>query len=536
MTHWTLRAALLAGAVLLHLSAASVAQPPAEQPPGDEAANAQKSDGAVAEGTLPATTQSAAEALAALDPERLETDPAYAASILGHIDELDTADLQPGLGDLLASVRLAALITLDRRPEIKSAVQAMLRRRTLVPEDYALLIWAGARIEDRPLLVDIIVHGGRNVRSSGWAQLRSAISPELAGYLLRRGSDDADADRVRLAKALFRIGWAGEAPGDPGWTDSLRTILLEDSLRTGNQAQAAAYVSGITSVRDIVELILQPRFDSLLAPERDRVDLLAEAIEGEDRRTREKLAADPAKLDAVLGRAQYLRSVDREAEALTLLEPHMSDIPALVASDRMGMWMVNEAARAMIALGRGDEAVAMMRRLVELPIADHPGLIGPSINLAGMLIDVGRPEEALREVERLEQIDPEYSNDYGKMLIATAAICSLGQLDRTKEAGPWLERMRGSADEHPEPMLRAHLCLGDLAAAEELAIGELEKGHLDSLLDSFQDYRLGAVSPGTRPFHERLLALRERPRLKAQIERSGRVLSLPLSQSVWGMF
>ena len=481
----------------------------------------------------------AEESLAALDSERLSTDRAYAASILGHVDRIASAagtDPEPEFEAWLDSVRLAALVTLERPAEARPVLDRLLRRRPTEAEAYRQLWWTALRMDDLPLAVNVLEQASRTVRSSGWAELRSLVPADVAGQLLRTLSGEREAERVRLARALFHIGWAGDPPGDPGWTDSLRTILLEASLREGDRVTAAEYASGITGVRDSLELIVQPRFDDIFAPGMDRVERLREALREEDRQTAEALALDPGGIDATFDRAIYLRSIAREEEALALLEPFTRDLPAVVASDRLGMWMVNEAARALIALGRDDEAIAMMEQLVALPLDQYPELIGPSINLAGMLVETGHPADALRQVERLDQIAAEASNDYGKMLIATAAVCAFAQLEQPSGAEPWLERMRPNGAEYPEPMLRAHLCVGDLAAAETLLLAQLEEDKLDTPLDGLQNYQLGEIRPALRPFHERLIALRDRPRARARLEQVGRVLSLPLSRSVWSLF
>jgi hypothetical protein len=471
-----------------------------------------------------------------LDVQRLTQDRDYAAAVLEQADQLRTPNVDPQLAEWLDTIRLSALVTLERRDEAKALVEAVLRRRSAVPEVYTLLWWDAVRMSDYVLAAEVVEAASRNVRSSGWAELREALPAEIVAPVLQELRGQNEPARIRLARGLFNIGWNGD--GSPHWSDNLRSILLAERLEQGDRTGAASYASGMTTPNNVFPLILQTGFDDLIGPGRDRLELLREALDEDDRLTREKLAEPnrPRPLEAIFDRAVFLRSVGRDAEALALLEPYLSDIAATVASDDLGMWAVDRAARSMLEADRQEDAVSVMRRLVALPLAEHPDLIGPSINFAGMLLAVGRPEDALQHLQVVEQAGPQFTNDFGKLEIATAAVCAHAQLGQTAEAGPWLARLRAAPAHNFRNTLQGLICLNDLEASEALILRQLGSDDPGPVLEILQDYQFGRVTAAMMPFHTRLMELRERPAVRAAIAEVGRVLSVPMSVAAQGLF
>src|SRR5205085_1069109 len=113
-------------------------------------------------------------------------------------------------------------------------------------------------------------------------------------------------------------------------------------------------------------------------------------------------------------RANHLRSVARNEEAFALLRPHIADVAATVANGEHGIWVLNEAAYAQAALGRQDEALALMERVAALPLAANSELISLRINHLEMLWDAGRPEDLLRRAAALDADAERFASEYGK--------------------------------------------------------------------------------------------------------------------------
>jgi tetratricopeptide (TPR) repeat protein len=198
------------------------------------------------------------------------------------------------------------------------------------------------------------------------------------------------------------------------------------------------------------------------------------------------------------------------------------------------MWLIDEAAYALAALDRSDEAIALMRRLGTLPIAANPALIGPAINYGEILWDAGRFADALEHLRRLEAGSAQYANDYGKMWIAAGTTCALASLGRQAEAAPQLARLRAQADVNPAALVRALLCMGDDAAAAAVLVQRLGSDDPQGAILALQDYRLSGGAAQQGPHYGRLIALRDRPEVRAALGRVGRVLSLPLARTSLG--
>jgi tetratricopeptide (TPR) repeat protein len=286
----------------------------------------------------------------------------------------------------------------------------------------------------------------------------------------------------------------------------------------------------------VLPLIVRTRYDRVIAPGQDRLAMFRQALDARDRDTAAALAAAPVNQRRVLDRAQYLRVMGRDADALALLQPFTRDVRATVAAGEEGMWLVNEAAYALVALGRVDEGLRLMSRLSELPIATNGALIATSINRGLMLSETGHYREALDHATRLERDQDHTANGYGKMWIASTIVCALAGLNRTAEAAPYLARMRAQTDDNPNAMIRADLCAGDGDAAAAVLVHWLESDDPEPALLTVQDYSLSKGAGQTGPIYRDLLALRDRPAVRAALDRVGRALVLPVARTGWTDF
>ena len=537
------KAFILTGLALLAAGAASAQPPaspaPATSPPVAPAPAAPPAAAPAPPPPAPPTREQieqSRDAVGHADISRLLRDRAYAATILAHLDRLaPLADADPEVRLAVLNLRLFALITQERPDDIRAGIDSVLDARPTEGPHYVGAWYGALAIEDMDRALAVAETASRNVPGVRWAELRSIFEVDLVHIVLRGFHDAHQEDkRARMAQALFRIGWTGG--GDPETADFIRSILVEDRLRRHDNEGAADFAAGITTPAEVLPMLVQTRFDPVLPPGRDRLALLRDSLEQRDRATAEALAAAPRDMKRLLDRIQYLRSLGRDADALALAAPFTRDVRATVAAAQEGMWVINEAGYALATLGRGDEAVALMRRLLALPLADNGALIGPFINHAEILNAAGRYGEALDHARMLERDDARYANDYGKMWISSAMVCALAGLNRSAEAAPVLEHMRTLAEVNPAALTRAYLCVGDEDAAAALLVHRLQSDDPESAVLALQDYTLshGAAQDGR--LFDRLTALRERPAVRDALARVGHVLTLPLARTYWGSF
>jgi len=319
-------------------------------------------------------------------------------------------------------------------------------------------------------------------------------------------------------------------PAATSYRDSLRAILVEERLTSNAPAEAARLIGLIDTSSALLPMLVLDQFDRARANV-DPITLLQQTLAREDRNTADTLAAMPANVRSAFDRVEYLQVVGRNEEAAGLVEPFSRDIGATVAADRTGMWLINSGANALIAAGRPDEAMRLMSRLTALSVTEHPELIGPIINRAEMLVDVGRPAEALDLALRTDREMSQHANDYGRASIARNAVCALAALARPSEAASWMTRLREARLENPMPLIAATLCLGDLDAAEALVISALRGGISSrrAILLSLQDYRLTPTAEAEWPVNRGLSALRDRPAVREALRGLGRTLSFRIA-------
>lgn len=484
----------------------------------------------------PAAIDAARRAVATAVPGRLLGEADYARAILADLDLVGPS--LPTDADAVAAIRTVRLLALtgaQRRDEAQATADVLLDSRPGDPQLYAAPLLAAAAMEDKALIVRTIEAASRNVLGTGWATLRGMIDRDAtAGLLGQLKADNEEALRVRLAGALFRIGWPGD--GDADMADMLRRILLDDRLANDDRPAAADYAASIVTPAATLSLIVGKRYDDLLAPGTDRMAMLQRALELQDRETAGALASAPADPRRILDRVRYLRGLGRDADALALLQPFIRDVRGTVAGSEEGMWLINEAAYAMVALGQQGDALALMRRLASLSLDDNAALLGPAINYSLMLWEAGRYGDALNQASRLDRDSERRASPFGQSWIASSIACALAGLGRPAEAAPQLARLAAQADVNPTALMRAYLCLGRDDDAAALMVRQLEGRDPQTMILALQDYQLARGSAQTGPLYDRLAALRDRPEVQSALAGVGRVLSLPLSRTYWSDF
>lgn len=506
----TLFAAALLGLATPNLA---LAQPTGGNPPSAEA------------------IASARAAVGEADFARVFDDRDYAVQVLGHLDLLARApEVYAELGRNIETLRLQPLIALERREEVKATIDRLLAMRLDEGEYYRLPIYASAWTEDLSRFTAVVESASRNVRASGWSTLRGFLDRDFVWPILSRLREQDKPARIRLAAALFRIGWPG---GSAAAADPLRMVLLEDALERGDRQGAVGYAGGISSPSALAPLLVLKRYDGLLPEGRDRLAPLREALAAQDRETADALSRDGENLQTRLERIQHLRAVGRNADALALAQPQVRDPDAAALASEEGMWVVNEAVYALLDLGRPAEAARLMSGFTRLPVADHIYLISSIINQGEVLNQAGSQEASLAHGRLLERDFLQHSSDYGDMWIRATIICAAASLGRGAEATPALEAIRAAPNVNAAALMRSYLCLNDLDSAERLIISRLESDDPEEAVMALQDY---ALDERPDPLVERLLAVRARPAVRAALDRVARLVELPLARTYWGGF
>ena len=486
---------------------------------------------AVAPAAPAATEDEALASLAALDFEKLFSDKAYAEAMLGPLETAADAGDDPRVSASVELLRAVALGTLGRHDEAVATARRAVLRSPGQGDLYAEAAFTAARAS-RPLVAaSLIEAGAREVREPEQVEnLRNGLDENFVHWLRRKLREaKAQPEQDRLSEALLSIHWP--SPDRPGMVDTLRQSVIRARLPS-DPAGAKALLAEMTDPAPLLPLLVSRRYDALFAGDSERLARLEAAIAAFDKGSAERLRRRPDDPDLVLDRAQFLRGVGRDEEAIALLSPWTRDLGRVEAGGEKVFWLVNEAAYALNTLGRSDEAVALMEKLIALDMSKHPYLISMAINHGDILIAAERYADGARYSEALFATGKAGASLYGQMWMWANAACSHAHAGRPEQAAPWVERLKTGSDDNPSAHLEGLLCTGDLDAAERLMLKQLGGEDVGDLLVDLQDYTLGGR--GIDPLlATRMAAVRARPAVAAAIARRGHLLKLPLSRNYW---
>lgn len=513
------------------LAAATIPSPP---PVGNERA-AQPAE-------MVGNRLAAFEALvAAFDPDRVFVDDAYASAVLELVEEMEP-DLR-SLDRELAAARFLkgyALIGLERSDEASAVAEQMIAMAgSSKSSGYTILLLSQMMVDDAAGALQTIERASMDLgEGSLAAPFRALLTPEMVlytGYAASEREDDTGG--YRLSEALLKLGWDGH--DDPALVDFHRLQALKGRVEKGDLSGAKAIFPKIESPRGAIGIFASKRYDALFDPGFDRPAAVVSMLAAEGVRTAQRRDAAPDDLKAVLARAQYLRSVGDNEAAFALLEPLIGDMSAIEAAGTDAFWIVNEAVYALVDLGRGDDAIVLMERLIALDHERHPDLINMTINHGVILKDLGRYSEALAHAQNVEAEQARFASPYGLMFVWSTAVCSLAAEGKPEEAAPWFKKMEAKSEVNRSAMMTALLCLNDLDRAERLVIQRLRGDDHMTMLIALQDYRKGDDRFATafgKTLRARWDSVVARPSVQAAIEEAGRIMTLPLAVTYWGDF
>lgn len=478
--------------------------------------------------------RAAEEAVGTADQERMMRDPAYAGSIADHLTIL-RSDPRRGADDRAAIDQLlvSTLATAGRHDQAENIADSLLRARPAEPDSYRSAFLAAVVAERWSRAAILVDRAAAALPAAGSADL---FSQDMVEWLLQAtGQADAGEPRVRIAQALVRSGWPSR--NETSWAaDRLREILIDHELAQGNVPEARRLAGEMRGLGTVLRLSTGRRYDPIYGTD-DRLARIRAAIEREDRDTAQRLAAEPEDTERLVARASFLRSVGRDRAVLDLLLPLMGEVRLVAQRHEEGLWLVNEAAYALIATGAAGEAVELMRPLFTMDVDANPNLVNTSINFVSILWQAGQNEEALQRAETFMAEDADHASDYGEMWIFANAICAATDLGRRDAAESWLQRAAAIADSNRSAMLQALLCRNDLEAAERVLLAALEDEDTQSrAILWLQDYDPMPHADSAQRLREAFARLRARPAVESAFARLGHRLRLPMTAVVYGWY
>jgi hypothetical protein len=184
-------------------------------------------------------------------------------------------------------------------------------------------------------------------------------------------------------------------------------------------------------------------------------------------------------------------------------------------------WILDARARALSHMGRYDEAVAALRQATQLP--DPTVAIDQSINLADLLCELNRPEEALAALPPVTKVSA-----YGRMQVEWVRLSAAIERGNTEGEAQALTYLREHRADSPRTLQRALLRAGALDEAEQWLLQRLnDPTHRITVLLEMQRYFEPPRPPRAAQWHGLSAALRERATIRAAVAKVGRIDSYP---------
>jgi tetratricopeptide (TPR) repeat protein len=346
----------------------------------------------------------------------------------------------------------------------------------------------------------------------------------LAAYQSLAREPNPEAERLRFLDALRTAGWRPQDPVDAG--EGLRLERVRLLLAAGREEEARAEAAELDD--PFAHLAL--RVDDRFAPVRRATagDLRSVA---QSRLTGVTVLASTAadRLSAALAMAELHLMLGEPAKALSVLDAALErrrkgGDGAYVDAERTLNWARDLRAQALFALGRWDEGLEAMAEAAGTP-EDGTDNFSQTVNLAGALTFMGRPQEALAA---LGAVNDELLTDDGRAWVQAARACALAADRQAPAAAEAATRADALGPKNFAARIHARLCVDDLDAAARLYVERLgEPEHRLEALLALQDYRVDAKVEASAPTgwgaarRRQLAALRARSDVREAVARAG---------------
>lgn len=383
-----------------------------------------------------------------------------------------------------------------------------------------LYFWASLRLERYDLVVRAIqlYHDG----------FRAALNRiETYGFIML---DDKLVERGLTSQRLAMLAILSDdsyVPEDSlGDAQAFRYRYADLLVAEGRGDEARLVASNIHAPWLLLRMTLDPDLRSLVPQDFD----MRSATERHLETARLTAARHPYSLQAVLNVEAELRALGRPEEALAVLqaaERREGGLAGFADADRTVSWWWNAKSHVHRDLGEPAAMEAALRQGADTPERGSAN-ISQTLNLAGLLINIGRPRAVL---ETLERLDPANLNDFASMLFRSARACALHQIGRTESAMRDLAVLKGNPRVGGgRPLMIGQLCLGDMDAAAATLIARIDNPDTRTLaLIELAEYLPSPIDrAATSPVEKALQQLKRRADVIAALERHGGQMRIPL--------
>ena len=279
--------------------------------------------------------------------------------------------------------------------------------------------------------------------------------------------------RVDLLNALFEADFKMRYGVEPS---HLWLALATEAIERKDLKRAREVARRIVDSSTLVAMRIDKRFDALTSAEPKLFDVQA-ASEREARHLKNVMKENPKSLGVVVQYGYALQTLGQFDEMLALANGIISKVDKVPASsppyediDDELNWIHNHKANALRALGRWDEAAAVLVAW-ERSDRNRDDKVSQAINLGFFYNEMGRPEDALKAVAGLD--DSKGMSEYGRTQFQFVRFQANQQLGKEAETQQLVTWMRDHKDDSKETAQDALLEAGDIDGAAALMLARL---------------------------------------------------------------
>ncbi len=352
-----------------------------------------------------------------------------------------------------------------------------------------------------------------------WPETLEKVSSQSIYTIHTRLEGDSGLDRDYL-QALFDVEWR-DPDGEPSilWRD-----LALSWLAQGDTPKAALAAGRVTSSRVALSMRVDARFDGITRKNLEAYDV-DRLVQKEIADTRARMAAERDQLGHVATLQGLLLDTQHYDEALAIADDVIAKSrdgqgPTLYKDfDDRYIWILDQRARALVRMGRWDEAVDQWVRAARRPEQGQMN-VSQIINLAQFYAELQRPKDALDTIAELGNVSP-----YGRMQLEMVKLEVALQQKDTAVVTERLAYMREHRADAIGTWQNALLLSGDLDAAGDLLVERLqsEPWRSEALAD-MQDYATTArTTPVETERMERWNTVISQPKVQKALSKVGRV-------------
>ena len=363
-----------------------------------------------------------------------------------------------------------------------------------------------------------------------WPEALASLPDESIYYVARdtRTRRPLASGRIALLEALDRAGWTPkniDISVDHLWMDLTLAVLDR-----GEADKAGAVARKVVDPENIADMRVDRRFDPVTTKDPAWFDVGA-ASERRMQFLTAALKAAPDSLAGVTVTARLLLAEARTPEVVALLDGAIKRTQAEGAApftdqDAELHVTYDILSAALLLQGRDEESIAAMQAGARLQEQGQTN-VSQQLDLGVRYVELGRPDDALAAVS---SVDLGNVSGFGRTVLETIhAMASAAKKDGPATAAA-VSYLKAHADDSPVNLVEVLAVVGDDEGAAQQTI-KLLADPLDrrEILSLMQD----AITPDAEPefdkaLRRKIVALRDRPDVKAAIARVGRIERRPL--------